>query len=125
MKIEPEIIEEILSWCELNLPEKSGDEFTNSNDIFCHEKSPEECLKYSFHTKLLVENGYIDAWVSTKGYRDGFSLQNLTLNGYQYLNLLRSKAWNTAKSLLHDIGVIFAEGAIKAVIDKYTPTILP
>jgi len=36
-----------------------------------------------------------------------------------------SKAWNTAKGLMHELGVIFTEGAIKAVIDVYGNQMLP
>ena len=54
-----------------------------------------------------------------------YHYKNLTMNGYQYLALLKSKAWKTAQKLVKDLGVIFVEGAIKAVIDKYSPTLLP
>ncbi len=123
MKLDPELIKNVLEWCEDNLPEHQGYSFS---DIEIPEYD-KEAVK--LHAKLLCDSGYI-TFHKTKGIEGGnkngvyqFSkpsyeiLDNLSLNGYQYLKLLKSPAWTKAKSLLHETGVIFAEGAINALID--------
>jgi DNA-binding PadR family transcriptional regulator len=71
-----------------------------------------------YHVGLLWKNGYIEG--SDAGSQGGKSylIYSLTMNGHQYLELLKSKAWNTAKGVIHELGVIFAESAIRAAIDK-------
>ncbi|MBA4383459.1 MAG: hypothetical protein C0410_01865 [Anaerolinea sp.] len=119
MKLEPELIKEILLWCEKYLPAEN-----KSFNLDEMEISKFSRFQIVFHTKILVENDYIDAIDTTAGSQlFDCIFEHLTNNGYQYLNLIRSKAWNTAKGLLHETGVIFAEAAIKAVIDKYNPIV--
>jgi hypothetical protein len=144
MKIEPDLIKEILQYCEDNLPDYNT---VHSSETVKFSGFPKGTVMY--HIRLLIEEKYIVGkydkdyelppilkrpsnieeeiendqitleWNKKISFcRDYYSLQYLTMNGHQYLNLLKSKAWNTAKGLLGDIGVIFVEGAIKAVIDK-------
>ena len=118
MKIEPGLIKDILQWCEENLPD---DEKSWEASVLVFKGY--DSKQIVFHTKLLFDNGYLECIdVSTAGEKD-FILENLTLNGYQYLALLKSNAWNIAKSSIRELGVIFAEVAIKAVIDKTLPTL--
>jgi hypothetical protein len=119
MKLEPDLIKEILGWCEETLPDDEKGWLVS--DLELKKYSPKQI---NFHVKLLCENGYID--YSDSSSARGFScfLNHLTMDGYQYLNLLRSKAWNTAKKITHEFGVIFAEGAIKAIIEKYQGNLL-
>lgn len=116
MKLEPELLKMILVWCEENLPDDKGswDDSSLNFKQFTRQQ-------IQFHAKLLCENGYLD-YIDTST-QSGFSciLNHLTMNGYQYLHLMKSKAWNIAKGLVHEVGVIFSEAAIKAVIEKYTP----
>jgi len=120
MKLEPQLIKDILQWCEDKLPDR---EFSYSPTDMKFDKYDE--FQILFHVKLLCENGYID-YIDSSSAR-GFDcwINHLTMDGYQYLNLLKSKAWNTAKGLMHELGVIFTEGAIKAVIDVYGNQMLP
>jgi hypothetical protein len=114
MKLEPELIKEILLWGEEHLPDDEKSWEARDLDIPNFDKK-----EIIFHVKLLNDNGYLECEdvSDLSGY--DYILNNLTMNGYQYLELLRSKAWDTAKSLMHEIGVIFAESAIRAVIQKY------
>lgn len=122
MKLEPDLIRSILVWCEDNLPNEENAEVEFEESDF-----PKYSLaKINFHTKLLIEENYIIGNVVR--FIDGhekITLLHLTMNGYQYLNLLNSKAWKTAQRIMKDFGVIFVEGAIKAIIDKYIPENLP
>lgn len=113
MKLEPDLIKELLEWGEENLPcyERSW----LSDSIKIKDYSVDQI---TFHIYLLWKNDYIECTDSSAGITKLYFYDNLTMNGYQYLNLLRSKAWNAAKGLLHETGVIFAEAAIKALIDK-------
>lgn len=113
MKLEPDLLKEILIYCEENLPDKKR--VIKASEIIISNYQDKEIL---FHVKLLYENGYLDCIDLSSHDGEDYFIKNLTMNGYQYLHLLRSKAWNTAKGLLHETGVIFAEAAIKAVIDK-------
>jgi len=119
MKLEPELIKKILVFGEDNLPDRS--KTTSTENIVFNGYSREQL---TFHIRLLWENGYIDCLNVSGGNHEDYFYNNLTLSGYQYLNLLRSKAWKTAEKLVKDLGVIFVEGAIKAVIDKFSPTVL-
>jgi len=114
MKLEPDLIKEILLWCEKYLPdyEKSW----KASEIEVLNFTKKEII---FHVKLLNDNDYLECIDLSDHQEHDYIINNLTLNGYQYLELLRSKAWNTAKSLMHEIGVIFAESAIRAVIQKH------
>jgi hypothetical protein len=114
MKLEPDLIKEILIWCEEKLPDENKSWLASEIIIPGYSK-----FQTIFHVKLLFDNGYIEGTDSSVGNTSDYFLENLTLNGYQYLSLLRSKAWNTAKEIMHDVGVIFAESAIRAVINKY------
>jgi hypothetical protein len=114
MKLEPDLIKEILQWCEDNLPENPEKLIRISNFKF----NQYSINQITFHTKLLYDNGYIECIDVTTNDSEDYIILNLTMNGYQYLSLLKSKAWNTAKGVVHDFGVIFAEAAIRAVIDK-------
>lgn len=120
MKLEPQLIKDILQWCEENLPDN---EISYSPSDMKFDKYDD--YQILFHVKLLCENGYID-YIDASPAR-GFDcwINHLTMDGYQYLNLLKSRAWSTAKSLIHELGVIFTESAIKAVIDVYGSRMLP
>jgi hypothetical protein len=125
MELNPELLKKVLEWCEDNLPKGDG---VYPPDIIIESYSKEEI---KLHVKLLSDAGYISHH-STPAKKGGVSkegafrfsvpsytyIDNLSLNGYQYLKLLKSPAWNKAKSLLHETGVIFAEAAIKALIEK-------
>jgi hypothetical protein len=112
MKLEPNLIKAILEWGEDNLPERRG---LNSKNLEIGQYSSE---KITFHIQLLYENGYLDCIDASSQSGNQYLLKNLTMNGYQYLYLLKGKAWIKAKGIMKDIGVIFVESAIKAVIDK-------
>ncbi len=116
MKLEPNLIKEILIWCEENLPCKEK-AWLASELEFKHYDSDQ----IIFHIKLLNQENYIDCIDSSAGNYNDYFLNHLSMNGYQYLNILRSKAWKTAQGVIHEFGVIFAEAAIRAVIDKYVP----
>lgn len=114
MKLEPELIKAILIWCEKQLPDENKSWEASNLEINGYNQN-----QIIFHTKLLLDNGYIEGEKDfTLSSRD-YSIENLTMNGYQYLNLLRSKTWNTAKKTMKEVGIIFVESAIKAVIDRY------
>lgn len=113
MKLEPELIKEILLWCEGHLPD--DEKMWSASDI---EIKGFESKQIQFHTKLLFDNGYIDGESANTLTSKDIDLNHLTMSGYQYLELLRGKAWKTAKGIMYKVGVIFAEGAIKAIIDK-------
>lgn len=119
MKLEPDLLKEILVYCEDNLPDKQRG--INASRLIIPNYQDNQII---FHTKLLYENGYLDCIDMSSHDGEDFFIKNLTMNGYQYLHLLRSKAWNTAKGLLHETGVIFAEAAIKAFIDKVNVNLL-
>ena len=120
MKLDPELIKNILQFCEDKLPD---DNLSYSPSDMKFDGFTEQQIL--FHVKLLCQNGYLD-YIDSSSVR-GFDcwINHLTMNGYQYLNLLNSKAWNTAKGLVHELGVIFAEGAIKAIIDRFGSNYLP
>jgi hypothetical protein len=113
MNLEPDLLKEILQWCEDNLPDR--DKILKISLTKFGDYSKEQI---KFHSKLLFDNGYLEAIHIETNDDEDFIIENLTLNGYQYLNLLRSKAWNNAKGLLHEFGVIFAEAAIRQVISS-------
>ncbi len=113
MKLEPDLIREILVWCEDNLPNKEKN--YEASELSIKGYTSDQIV---YHITLLSESGYIDVLDASAGNQINYFLNRLTMNGHQYLSLLRSKAWKTAKSLLHEVGVIFAESAIKAVIEK-------
>jgi hypothetical protein len=117
MNLEPDLIKKNLEYGEENFPEKRP---CQSSQIDIKGFSKEQII---FHVYLLWREGYIEC-DDTIYSREHYSYKNLTMNGYQYLNLLQSKAWKTAQNMIKDLGVIFVEGAIKAVIDKYSPTML-
>ena len=119
MKLEPKLIKKILEFGEDNLPDRS--KTTSTENIVINGYSREQII---FHLNLLWKNGYVDCLDVSDLNQEDYLYNNLTMNGYQYLNLLRSKAWKTAEKLVKDLGVIFVEGAIKAVIDKYSQTLL-
>lgn len=112
MNLEPELIKEILEWSEQNLPEK---EYFTASELKIKKYTSAQII---FHVGLLIDNKYIKAFDASADNRKDYLLLSLTMDGYQYLNLLKSKAWNTAKALLHEGGVIFAEAAINSVIAK-------
>jgi hypothetical protein len=129
MKLEPDLIKEILEWCEEYLPDY---EIKHNSDELLFKGFSEEQILY--HLELLIDEKYIlaqkvtyiwgisdnlknkDSDKSTLPYK--YNISQLTMNGHQYLQLLKSPAWTKAKSLLHETGVIFAEGAINALIDS-------
>lgn len=114
MKLEPDLIKKILEYCEDKLPDKQS--LCSSEDMIIPNYDSKQI---QFHTKLLMNEGYLVGSIQPSDNDYECLVSYLSMNGYQYLNLLRSKAWNTAKSLIHETGVIFAEAAIKAVIDKF------
>jgi hypothetical protein len=120
MKLEPDLIKEILQFCEDKLPD--DDQMWSASNL---EIKGFDSKQIIFHAKLLHENGYIKGEIADTLSERDFDFDSLTMNGYQYLALLKGKAWNTAKGMIHEFGVIFAEGAIRAIIDKYSPIILP
>lgn len=116
MKLEPELIKKILEFGEENLPNRN--ETFSTENIVINGFSREQL---TFHIRLLWENDYIHCLEDSRGNHEDYFYKNLTMNGYQYLYLLRGKAWNTAKTMIKDVGVIFVESAIKAIIDKILP----
>lgn len=114
MKIEPELIKHILEWGEDHLPDRT--KAWSTNEIIISGFTTDQI---TFHVYLLWKKEYINCSDVSADNKPEYFYNYITLNGYQYLNLLRSKAWNTAKSIIQDLGVIFVEAAIKAVIDKY------
>lgn len=114
MKIEPALVKEILDWCQENLPNTNN---SGHESLIKFSKYSQEQIHY--HIKQLNDGGYLDTSSISADNRTEYYLNDLTWNGHQYIALLNSKAWNTAKSILHETGVIFAEAAIKAIIDKY------
>jgi Hypothetical protein (DUF2513) len=113
MKLEPDLIKNILQYCEDNLPDKM--QWTRASDLSFKGYDSQQIV---YHVGLLWKNGYIEGGDASTLTDKGYLIYGLTMNGHQYLELLKSKAWNTAKGLIHELGVIFTEGAIKAVIDK-------
>ncbi|MHB8806561.1 MAG: DUF2513 domain-containing protein [Anaerolineaceae bacterium] len=114
MPLDPDLLKLILLWGEDHLPDEKKSWLASEIAIKKYTKS-----EIIFHVKLLNDNGYLECQNVSDNKKQEYFINNLTLNGYQYLELLRSKAWNTAKNLMHEIGVIFAESAIRAVIQKY------
>ena len=113
MKLKPDLIKAILIWCEKQLPDYSKNWEANELELKGYNQD-----QIIFHTGLLWENGYIKCINATTHDRHNYIYEHLTMNGYQYLSLLKSKEWNSAKGIMREFGVIFVESAIKAVIDK-------
>jgi hypothetical protein len=119
MKLEPELIKAILQWGEDTLPCKEQSWLASQLEFTGF--TPDQIV---FHVQLHSEERYINCIESGHGNYKDYFIENLTMNGYQYLNLLRSKAWNTAKGIIRELGVMVSEVAIRTVIEMYAPKLI-
>jgi hypothetical protein len=101
MKLDIELIKEILFWCEETLPDESK-AYQISDLKFEHFSTGQ--IKFHFH--LLIENGYIQAInVSTPGQPFDYFPEYLTLDGYAFLEAIKSDTvWNGMKEEAAKIG---------------------
>lgn len=102
MKLDMDLIREILIWCEETLPSTS--ENYQTNELKFKNYTPEQI---SFHFHLLVGNGYINALNSSGGGNlYVYSLQHLTMDGYEFLDAIKSDTvWNGMKEEAGKIGI--------------------
>jgi hypothetical protein len=94
MKLEMDLVREILLWCEYNLPNDERSFETVHIDIPGYTST-----QVAFHFLLLIDAGYIDAEDARDlDNRFDYMPNHLTLRGYEFLEAIKSDTvWNGMK----------------------------
>ena len=103
MKLEPELIKDILVWGENNLP--NDDKIFSASGLEFKGFSKQQIL---FHTKLLYKNEYLEGDVATNISSDffDFDFDSLTMKGYELLEMMKNDTvWKKIQSKLAEIGM--------------------
>jgi hypothetical protein len=116
MKLDMDLIREILLWCEERIPDETRSFTTDDLEIEGHTH-----FQIKYHVKLLADNGYLEVIDgSTMGDPYFYFLKCLTLDGYQFLALIKSdKVWKSIKEVLGKVGL----AAIPVVMNLIAPNI--
>jgi hypothetical protein len=118
MRLDAELLKEVLIWCEKNTPSENKSYL--ASEIELEKFAPFQVM---FHVKLLYENGYLDANDASAGNHNQYILNNLTLAGYELLNLMRNDTiGKKIKKQISELGLkafpILLQTAIKIIGDS-------
>ena len=112
MKLDVDLIRDILFWCEENTPEKGAE---NTTKIEIGEYSN---LEITTHFALLIEAGYIKANNTSGGSSERYMIERLTFDGYQYLEAIKSNTlWKKYKEAAGKVGIEAVRFALPVLAD--------
>lgn len=100
MKLQPDLIRDILIWCEENLSHES---VIIANQIKIDRYTSDEII---YHCEILKDAGYILGKPLKSFERRDVVLYHLTLEGHQLLDLVRNENfWNRISNFLEKAGI--------------------
>lgn len=116
MKLNPDLLRDILVWCEDNLPQKSLS--IMATNIHIPDWSSQQIV---YHLTLLSESGYIKTRSFGVDMNKDFIVERMTMNGHELLSTMRNETtWKKIKEILDKFGLV----AFPTILTQLSPFLL-
>jgi len=113
VKLDTDLIREILIWCEDKLPDKGRS--YQASEIVINDYTSDEIL---YHVALLVDGGYLKVIDASAGGYEDYIIERLTNGGAQFLEIIKSDTgWKKFKAKAKEIGIPAIPVMLPIIVD--------